>query len=227
MPDLNLLDDNMSFEEESSPAPVSPKKAKPKKIQQTGGGGSKIVLIILIVILVAGALVYFLNQRGIIKLWGKKQPVVTEIDEEMFPPYEPQQEYVQTELQQQPQTQDSAELALLDTSSVQLPSDETKNVEEKEKKELVPLDQNESLSSMEGEYTIQVIAFKERKRAEEIMENLQEAGYPAFVEQISMRGGAWYRVCIGRYPSRDEASRAVKGFGAQLQTSYIIDKVQH
>jgi septal ring-binding cell division protein DamX len=41
-----------------------------------------------------------------------------------------------------------------------------------------------------------------------------------------MKGGDWYTVRIGRYPSRDEAKKAVLSFGEQLQANYVIDKVR-
>lgn len=218
MPDLNLLDD-AGFEEEVAPAPKPPKKAKQVP---SGGGGGKIVLVLLIVILVLGAAVYFLNQRGILKLWGEKQPVVTQVAEEPFPPMVQEQPPVQPEPQAQPQ--DSAQLALLDTTGTP-PAAEVSPESDSLKEAATSLPEFEGLASMEGEYTVQVITFRERKQAEEVQANLQEAGYPAFVERLQMKNGTWYRVCIGKYPTREEARKAVRSFGLQLQTSYIIDKV--
>ena len=40
-----------------------------------------------------------------------------------------------------------------------------------------------------------------------------------------MKGGDWFTVRIGRYPSRDDAKKAVQSFAAQLQAHYVIDKV--
>jgi cell division protein FtsN len=82
------------------------------------------------------------------------------------------------------------------------------------------------LGEMKGEFTVQVIAYREKSRAEETAKNLEFSGYPSFVERIPMKGGDWYTVRIGRYSSRDEAKKAVLSFGEQLQANYVIDKVR-
>lgn len=213
MPDLNLLDD-VSFEEESTPSPA-PKKQKPIK-QKGTGGGSSVLLLLLIIILVLGAVAYFLNQKGIIKLWGKKKAPITQIEEEPFPPLVQEEQKTVAP----PQQHDTTQIALLDTSFVGHEGEDSKGTE----KELEMSDRGD-LASMEGEYTIQVIAFKEKKQAEEVRENLEIAGYPAFVEKVALKNGAWYRVCIGKYPTREDAKKAVLTFGSQLRSNYIIDKI--
>ena len=70
---------------------------------------------------------------------------------------------------------------------------------------------------MKGEFTVQVIAYREKSKAEETAKNLEFSGYPSFVEKIPMKGGDWYTVRIGHYSSRDEAKKAVLSFAEQLQ----------
>ena len=40
------------------------------------------------------------------------------------------------------------------------------------------------LNEMKGEFTVQVIAYQEKNKAEETVKNLEFAGYPAFVEKF-------------------------------------------
>jgi cell division septation protein DedD len=220
MPDLNLIDEG-EFEEAPAPAVSSVKK---KKVQSSGGGG-KIVIVLLLILIVGGGAFYVLNRRGLINiksLW-KKKPPVQQVQEETFPP-----DAAQQAIAQQP-APDSSQVALLETPA----AEESKNVAAAETpKESTPAEpakqvsKNSKLDEMNGEYTVQVIAFHEKKKAEEIRVNLEAADYPAFVEKIPMKGGSWYRVCIGRYGSRNAAKNAVKSFASQLQSSYIVDKVR-
>ena len=65
-----------------------------------------------------------------------------------------------------------------------------------------------------GRYTVNVGSFRKRVRAERLMKELDEKGYKAFVEEAAIpKKGTWYRVAVGRFPSRGEAqafARAVK-----------------
>ena len=243
MPDLNLIDEG-GFDDVPEAAPTAP-PAK-KSVKSSGGGGSgKIILLLVIVLCVAGASVYLLNQRGIIKLWGKKQPPIAQVQEEQFP-VEPA-----TQPAQAKQQADTNEVALLDTAPLEEKAEsakgpggvrepEVKATEPSAKKTTVtrksePAVEPESsssssssskLSEMRGEFTVQVIAYREKSRAVETAQNLEFSGYPSFVEKIPMKGGDWYTVRIGRYPTRDDAKKAVLTFAEQLQAHYVIDKVR-
>ena len=188
-----------------------------KSVKSSGGGGGKSILLLVVVLCIAAAGVYFLNQRGIIKLWGKKQPPVAQIQEEQFPP-----ETVSQPAQVQKQA-DTNEVALLDTAPVEEKTgsceDESeakakestakKSKAEKKNEAVIETESSSKLSEMKGEFTVQVIAYREKRKAEETTKNLEFSGYPSFVEKIPMKGGDWYTVRIGRYPSRDEAKKAV------------------
>lgn len=235
MPDLNLIDDGELEEVPEAPAAPPAKKS----VKSSGGGSGKTIILLVVFLCIAAVGVYFLNQRGIIKLWGKKQQPVAQVQEEPFPP-EPAAK--PAEAQKQP---DTNEVALLDTAPVEEKAEagkqsegvkepEAKIAEPTAKKSKVtrktePVIESESpskLSEMKGEFTVQVIAYREKSRAEETAKNLEFSGYPSFVERIPMKGGDWYTVRIGRYSSRDEAKKAVQSFGEQLQAQYVIDKVR-
>jgi len=237
MPDLNLIDEG-GFDDVPE-APVTP-PAK-KSVKRSGGGGGKTILLLVVLLCLLGAAVYFLNQRGIIKLWGKKAAPVTQVQEEQFPPEAPAQ---QTPGQK---PADTNEVALLDTTPVSegnaevgkqpesmkepeavgetkaAPAKKTKAGKKSEA--VIETGISSKLKEMKGEFTVQVIAYREKGRAEETVNNLEFAGYPAFVEKVPMKGGDWFTVRIGRYPSRDEAKKAVQSFAAQLQAHYVIDKI--
>ena len=80
---------------------------------------------------------------------------------------------------------------------------------------------------MKGEFTVQVIAYREKSRAEETAKNLEFSGYPSFVEKIPMKGGDWYTVRIGHYASRDEAKKSSAVVRrSSCRAHYVIDKVR-
>lgn len=242
MPDLNLIDEG-GFEE--TPAtPVAP-PAK-KMVKKSGGGGGRTILFLLLILCIAAATVYFLNQRGILKLWGKKQQPIAQVQEEQFPPEAPTQQPAQVQKQA-----DTNEIALINTTPVEEKAEvgkESKSVKEleaikepatkaiksivkkskaiKKSEEFIETESLSKLSEMTGEFTIQVVAYREKDRAEETAKNLEISGYPSFVENVPMNGGDWYTVRIGRYSTRDEALKAVQSFAEELQAHYIIDKVR-
>jgi len=226
MPDLNLIDEG-GLEESASSAPAP--------VRSSGGGGAgRTILIVLLVVLVGAVAVFFLNKKGIIKLWGKKQvPAVTEVRESEFPQGEAEEGMEQVPAEQQ-RAVDSSQASLVETP----PVDEYKQVpqsgEEVTAAEAQPKTEAggpagaemSKLADMKGEFTVQVIAFREKKKADEIRQNLADAGYPAFVETIPMKGGDWFTVRIGRYPTRTDAKKAVETFAEQIRSSYVIDKVR-
>ena len=123
MPDLNLIDEG-GFEE-APEAPATPPPVKKSVKSSSGGGSGKTILLIGVILCIAVAGVYFLNQRGIIKLWGKKQPPVVQIQEEQFPP-----ETTSQPAQAQKQA-DTNEVALLDTTPVEEKVESGKDAEAK------------------------------------------------------------------------------------------------
>lgn len=65
-----------------------------------------------------------------------------------------------------------------------------------------------------GKYTVNVGSFREMVRAERLRKELEEKGYKAFIAKAAIpKKGTWYRVSVGRFPSRAEAeafSRTLK-----------------
>jgi septal ring-binding cell division protein DamX len=235
MPDLNLIDEG-GFDESEAPAAPAPKR---KSSKGGGGGGGSKLLIVLLLLLVIGGGGYFLYKKGIIKIPGKKAPIA-QIQEEPFP----QEPIMQPPQEQRAQAQkqvDTGEVALLEAPpAMEQPSHEAEAMVEPSKKgkgakkavsETEESDDisfaSEKLSEMQGSFTVQVVAYSEKREAEIMTKRLQFSGYPSFVEEIPEKGGTLYAVRIGRYPSREDARRAVKTFAAQLQDRNFIVKIRN
>lgn len=217
MPDLNLIDDDASAEES-----LGTESSVPAAKRGGGGGGGslRLVIILSLTVLIVVGLVYVLNSRGIIHLWGKKQQTVVTVPEEQFPP----EGYSEDAFAEQPAettaTEGAEDMALLETT----PLEEQAQAEPAPSEEAGPA--GSALKDMKGDFTIQVVAFREKEKAEDVLQNLEIAGYPAFVEKVPMKGGDWYTVRIGRYPTRQDAKTAVQTFAEQIRSNYVIDKVR-
>ena len=249
MPDLNLVDDGGledSSAQASAPAPAPMRNA-------SRGGGNRTVLIVLVLLVIAAVAVFFLNKRGVIKLWGKKPAaVVTDLNESELPAEQvPGENQEPTPQAANPQTSaaDTAQVALLETPPVdeytpvpqggtevkpapgkpgartEMKAEPRPEKPEPKAAQAVPA-AGSRLGEMKGEYTIQVTALREQGKAEQVAGNLVDAGYPAFIERVPMKGAEWFTVRIGKYPTRDDAKKAVETFAAQIRSHYVIDKVR-
>jgi septal ring-binding cell division protein DamX len=114
---------------------------------------------------------------------------------------------------------------LVETAPVEEKAEPPKETAVKE--EVAETESVSKLSEMSGEFTVQVVAYREKSKAVETSKNLEYAGYPSFVEKVPMKEGNFYTVRIGKYPSREDAQKAVKNFAAQLQAHYVIDKIRN
>ncbi|HEY6952349.1 MAG TPA: SPOR domain-containing protein [Bacteroidota bacterium] len=221
MPDLNLIDEG-GIEETSTPSAPSPARRG-----KSGGGGSmnKILLTIL-VLLIVGTALFYQYKKG--KFPFKKKAPVTVVQEEPFPDTQPIAS--NQNAQQVMQPQDTASVQLLETPLVdetaKKPDSKAAQSGKDAQKSPAESMSMKKLTDMQGNYTVQVSAFREKKQADEIVGRLEEAGYPAFVETIPMKGVNWYTVRIGHYPSRDDAKKAVADFALELRSSYWIDRVR-
>lgn len=223
MPDLNLIDEG-GIEESTTPsAPMPPRRG--------GGGGSlNKILMAVLVLLVVGTALFYLYKKG--KFPFKKKAPVTVVQEEPFQEPEQQQPMAVNQNPQQPvvQPQDTASVPLLETPPVE---DVTKKPDSKlvktsgapVKGSIAP-SSTQKLTDMQGNFTVQVSAFREKKQADVIVSRLEDAGYPAFVETIPMKGASWYTVRIGHYPTRNDAKKAVADFALELRSNYWIDRVR-
>ncbi len=231
MPDLNLVDDESSLEgsaetPEETPAPPSRRR----------GEGFRVV-IILVALAILGGVVYMLNQLGIVKLWGEREPVVATYEEpavqapagETPADQPPSQQQAATQAQQPPaqQPQKPAQqpaVKLVETPPIE-PSKQPAPVQPPTRKAEEPTKRTApDVSTMHGAYTVQVSSWRDRATAETMVQRLKDAGYPAFVEPVQAKGMEWFAVRVGRYPSVAEAKKAVDGFALELRMRHFISR---
>lgn len=221
MPNVNLIEEEGG--DEGSMQPI----ATPVR-RGGGGGGSKVVLILVILVILAGG-AFALNKFGIVKLWGKKQPpVITQIQEPMV------EEPVYTEVDTTAMMmEDTAGVSFVETPPLAEPQYESalvtgggKTVPMGSARISMPTETSTKLAGMQGNYTIQVSAWRNADTAHKYVQRLEQAGYPAYVEQRTMKDGNWYAVRIGRYGSMKEAQSAVQTFAYEIKRNYWIDRVR-
>lgn len=76
-----------------------------------------------------------------------------------------------------------------------------------------------TLEQMSGNYTVQVGSFTRAGDAQRMAANLESDGYPAYVARGVVDGTTYYRVRVGKYQTRDEASR----IASKVKRSKAID----
>lgn len=85
-----------------------------------------------------------------------------------------------------------------------------------------------SLSQLEEKsenFWVQVASFKKLDRAQGLEEKLKLNGFFPFIRQIEIKGkGQWYRVYLGKYPSREIASRYAEMARKKLKLSPVVLK---
>jgi len=198
MPRLNLKDEGLDADgaSETSKSP-SPTPA----LREVGAGGgrvSPIILIALIIVVLAGG-VYALNHFKVIRLWGKKAPVVTETLPE-------------PEIPVATQTQEPAAGGTGTASSEPVPvpgagSEKSATTATKEPATHRPA--ATSAPSGSGRYTVQFAAWMSRGKAEQEASLLSAGGFDAYVDESKAGSDHWFRVRVGRYDSRGQAQEIV------------------
>lgn len=234
MPDLNLQDDEgtiqnpegsgESYGEMTETAPSGEEGQEERK-----GGMLKILIIIAGILILGGGTVFLLNSLGIIKLWGgAPQTTVMQYEE----PAAAESPSAETTPAEQPSQEKMVETPALDegkpakAAETKTPASSVAKIQQPAKPMPSPATGGK-LNEMQGEYTVQVSAWREEGTARELVHRLEEAGYPAFVESRPYTDGNWYTVRIGRYPSRKEAQLAVANFAEELQSNHWIDRVRN
>lgn len=220
MPNVNLIEEEGG--EEGGMQPVETPIRR-----RSGGGGSKVLLILIIVIVLGGG-VFALNKFGIVKLWGKKQPpVITQIQEPI------QEEPMYAEVDTAAMMEDTAGVSFVETPPLTEPQYESalvtgtgKEIKTGTVGRTTTPTTSTALAGMSGNYTIQVSAWKNADTAQKYVKRLEAAGYPAYMEQRTAKGGNWYVVRIGRYGSLKEAKNAVESFAYEIKRNYWIDRIR-
>lgn len=226
MPDLNLSEDE-SAESTESTEPSSEQTEEQPQEEKKGGGLVKVLIVVLAVLIVGGGAAFLLNRLGIIKLWGTKQPAPTVVEYQEAAPAE------NATQEQAVEKKDAAPTQMIETPAIDTPKKTPAKADTKpEKKPAQPIKEmpatqsSGKLTEMKGQYTIQVFALKNKTSAESMVQKLDDAGYPVYLEEREYKDGPWYTVRIGHYPSRKDAQMAVESFAEELKSRYWIDRVK-
>jgi len=194
MPKLNLRDDEMGEEPNPMEGGESSDHMPPslRDIGDEGEGrrGRSILLQVVLALVALAAIVYALNHFGVIHLWGKKAPAVTEAfpEAEMTPPAD------------QPVAEPS-QPALTEAETPAVTTPEPAKPATKARIALPPP------PSGTGTFTVQVSSWESRATADAQAAALVAKGLPAFVEEGVVEGETWHRVRVGRFATEADAEK--------------------
>jgi DedD protein len=75
----------------------------------------------------------------------------------------------------------------------------------------------------DGSWTVQLAAYQERADAERFAAGLRDKGYAPYIAEVSLSGrGVWFRVRMGRFPSKEAASRYLEDFRRETSMNAIV-----
>lgn len=208
MPELNLIEDDSSGNSATAPAAAQRRRLP-------GGGGFTKVLIIVLALIVVLVAIYFVNEYGLLNLWGKKSAPETAQEQPAFP--------------EEPFKESATKPETTSVDAKQAPPAAERLVQPKPQPRAVeraPAQPAGDVSKMSGTYTIQVSAWKDRATADDQTMRLVSAGFPAFVEELSDDGSSWYAVRVGRYASLQAARSALGDMPQEIRDQYWIDKIR-
>jgi DedD protein len=78
-------------------------------------------------------------------------------------------------------------------------------------------------TSPDGNFTLQLSAFQDKAEADRFAATLRDKGYaPFIVEAVLPAKGTWYRVRMGRFPTRDAAGRYLADFKRETSIDAIV-----
>ncbi len=79
----------------------------------------------------------------------------------------------------------------------------------------------------QGNFTVQIGAFRSESRAHEAISKYKNMGYDAYIEETKVEGRdrVWFRVRIGRFQRSSEAKRIADELNAKGNIKAWVDKV--
>lgn len=78
-------------------------------------------------------------------------------------------------------------------------------------------------AAADGAWTLQIAAYQDKAEAEKMAALLRDKGYAPFVIEAQVQNkGQWYRVRMGRFPSKDAAGRYLADFKRETAISAIV-----
>ena len=203
MPKLNLKGDEMDeMSTRTEPEQVTP---VPSLRDIPEGKGPSPLVQVLLAVIILGAITFALNYFGVVHLWGKKTPQVTEaLPEPSLPP--------------PPVVEPKAEVTSTPTPTP-TPVKPTP-VPAAKPKVTAP-------ATGTGDFTVQVSSWMSKSKADSEAERLAGGGFSAFVQDAVVSGEHWYRVRIGRYATQREAAEAAADLQTKLENGFWVARVGH
>jgi cell division septation protein DedD len=93
-------------------------------------------------------------------------------------------------------------------------------------KEAIARAQRPAEASADGNWTLQLSAYQDKAEADRFAADLRSKGYAPFVVEAHVAGkGTWYRVRMGRFPSKDAASRYLADFQRETSLQAFVTNV--
>jgi nucleoid DNA-binding protein/cell division protein FtsN len=193
------------------------------------------ILQIALAILAIAAILFALNNFGIIHLWGKKTPVVVESLPEPTPaaggaaegverqPGEAGAQPGEAEPTPLPGTPGTGAAKLKEAAPTSVPGVKPKPTV---KPGTTALPGGFGPPSGSGSYTIQVSSWATRAKANAQAAQFSQGGYSAFVQEAVVDGTTWYRVRIGRYSTVKEASEIAGELRSKLGDGFWVGRIQ-
>lgn len=179
--------------------PATPKPSKPQR--ERGGGISPVIIIVGVVVLLAVG-VYLLNTFGIVHLWGEKKPA--QVTQELPPPVPAEEQPAVADTYAAPPPQVSEPPAETQPTARRRPQP----------------------SEGAGTYAYQVSSWQTMSKAQQEADELKNAGFNAFVDEVTKDGITWYRVRIGYYGTAAEAKQAADEFALNWESGYYVARVK-
>ncbi len=90
-------------------------------------------------------------------------------------------------------------------------------------KEAIARAQRPVEATADGSWTLQLSAYQDKAEADRFAADLRGRGYAPFVVEAKVAGkGTWYRVRMGRFPTKDAAGRYLSDFKRETQVDAIV-----
>lgn len=91
--------------------------------------------------------------------------------------------------------------------------------------EIAGMPESSSTNKPGKPFTVQVWSFQDKNKAELASERLKKQNYPAYiVTQELEKKGIWYRVWVGAFETKEEATKLVKEIRKDYKDSFVTSR---
>ena len=89
--------------------------------------------------------------------------------------------------------------------------------------EMAPKEETTPMAKVKVPFTIQVGSFKDKKKAENILDGLKKKGYDPYIVSTDLKEkGVWYRIFVGRFEQKGLAEELLIQLKNDYKESFII-----